>query len=323
MKLIESFSKGNIPDFSSPPQKTIETYISKLFFSKDTVVKIYKNQKHFFADLKTPTPRRNFFEEDFHWNNKMSPSIYLQLQGMKQVGSAWRKSSHASAEDFYIKMKRIDDTKNLTKLLLSNKATAQHLKNMTTAMITKISELATEQKTLLNKHRNKQLWSKFQNQDIADNKSWAYSASPNLPKARTNAIVAKLAQAYQHIPYFQKINMSDTTFAIDSQSDNILILNNKIEFLDIMPPKKSWHIQDLFFTVSRPATDVSVLSSPAKAKNIYQTYAQSLPLPPPEVQTVYEIKSALIKTAYMYTLNKPKLAKKYLAYIDKLLLKLP
>lgn len=323
MNLIETFSEGNIPDFSSPPEKTIETYISKLFFSKDTVVKIYKNQKYFFADLKTPTSRRNFFEEDFHWNNKMSPSIYQKLQGMKQKGGTWKKSSHTSAEDFYIKMKRIDDTKNLTNLLLSKKVTTQHLKNMTTAMITKINELATEQKTFLNKLRKKQSWSKFQAQDIADNKAWAYTASPKLPKSRTNAIIAKVNQAYRHIPYFQKINMSDTTLAIDSQSDNILILNNKIEFLDIMPPKESWHIQDLFFTISRPATDAAVLGDSSYAKVVYDAFAKHSPTPPAEVQTVYEIKSALIKAAYMYTLKKPKLAKKYLAHINKLLPKLP
>jgi hypothetical protein len=117
--------------------------------------------------------------------------------------------------------------------------------------------------------------------------------------------------------------MSDTTFAIDSQSDNILILDNKIEFLDIIPPKESWHIQDLFFTISRAATDVSVLQSPEKAKVIYTTYAKHFSLPSEEVRIVYEIKSALIKAAYMYVLKKPKIAEKYLVFIDGLLPMLP
>jgi hypothetical protein len=323
MKLIETFSQGNIPDFNAPPQKTIETYISKLFFSKDTVVKIYKNKKYFFADLKNLKTRHQFYQEDFLWNNKMSPSIYLKLQGMRQQKNNWQKSSLLSAQDFYIKMRRIDDTKNLTNLLLSKKTTPRHLSSMAMTMVTKINQLAKERQSFLNRLRKKWSWSKFETLDLADCKSWAYSAHPNLPRSRTNTIVDRLAKARRLLPYFQNLNMSDMTFAVDSQSDNILILGNNVEFLDIMPPKESWHIQDIFLTVTRPATDTAVLDSTAKAKAIYNTFAKHNPLPPPEVRTVYEIKSALIKTAYMYALNKPTLAKKYLAYIDKLLPQLP
>ena len=323
MKLIDLFSQGKIPDFSHPSDKTIETFISKLFFSSDTVIKIYKNKKYFFADLKTLKTRRQFFEEDFCWNNKMSPTISQQLQGMKKQGSTWKKTNLSSAEDFYIKMRRIDDTKNLTNLLLSKKVTSRQLSTMTTAMLTKLNELSSEQKMFLNQLRKKWPLREYQAMDSEDNKAWAHSASPALPKSRTNAIISKLKRAYKQIPYFQSLNMSDIIFAIDSQSDNILILNNKIEFLDIMPPKESWRIQDLFFTISRPATDAVVLAGPSYAKAVYKALAKHKPLPPKEVQTVYEIKSALIKAAYMYILNKPKIAQKYLDYIDKLLPTLP
>jgi len=62
----------------------------------------------------------------------------LCLQGMKRENNVWQKTDHSSAQDFYIKMRRIDDTKNLTNLLSTDGVTVKHLREMTAAMITKI-----------------------------------------------------------------------------------------------------------------------------------------------------------------------------------------
>lgn len=323
MSLLQSFSQSRLPGFVQPPEKTITTMISNLFFSGDRVVKIYKQQKYFFADLKNLSPRRNFYRDDFLWNHQMSPSIYHRLQGMQLQQGTWRPANLTTAQDFCLVMKRIDDSRNLTARLLAGQVTAQQLAQLANLMIANLQQLSRKNQAALRQLRAQWKWPDFVNVNLADNRDWAYSASPYLPRPMINRIIARVKRARQIIPYFQQLTMADMIYSIDSQSDNLLLLDHQIQFLDIMPPKPNWRLSDLLYTLSRPAADVAVLMDQKSSRVIYQTYAQHHPLPSPAVIAVYETISALIRTAYLYNLNQPKLAKRYLDYINSLLPQLP
>lgn len=297
--------------------------ISKLFFSRRRVIKIYKQRKYFFADLKSFSPRRSFYRDDFLWNHKMSPAIYRQLQGMRLQQGTWQPSSLATAQDFCLVRQRVDDSQNLTARLRTGQVSERHLSHLTRVMIANIQQLSDENEVMLRRLRAQWAWEDFVNINLADNRDWAYTACPNLSRPIINRIIARVKQTRQRTPYFQKLSMKDMVYSIDSQSDNILLLGNHIQFLDIMPPKPNWRINDLLYTLSRPATDVAVLMDPKQSRVIYQTYAQHHPLPPPAVIAVYEIINALIRTAYLYNLSQPQLAQKYLVYINSLLPQLP
>lgn len=323
MSLLRSFPQSRLPGFVQPPEKTITTMISRLFFSGHRVVKIYKQQKYFFADLKSLSPRRSFYRDDFLWNHQMSPSIYRRLQGMRLQQGTWRPASITAAQDFCLVMKRIDDSGNLTARLIAGQVTGQQLARLANVMMTSLQQLSRENQAALRHLRAQWEWPDFVTVNLTDNRDWAYSASPCLPRPTINRIIARVQRARQSIPYFQQLTMADMMYSIDSQSDNLLLLDSQIQFLDIMPPKPNWRISDLLYTLSRPATDVAVLMDRKLSRVIYQTYAQHHPLPSLAVIAVYETVSALIRTAYLYNLNQPKLAQQYLDYINFLLPQLP
>lgn len=105
--------------------------------------------------------------------------------------------------------------------------------------------------------------------------------------------------------------------AIDANCDNILILTNKIGFLDILPPKENWRVADKFFTICRVTTDVAALLGREKANIMYEAYKNFAGLPSENVKIIYEIRSALIQAAYRYALEQPNLAQKYLQFMDQ------
>jgi len=323
MSLLQSFPHSHLSGFVQPTEKTITTMISKLFFSGHRVVKIYKQQKYFFADLKHLNPRRSFYRDDFLWNHKMSPHIYLRLQGMQLQQGTWRPASLTAAQDFCLVMKRIDDGQNLTARLMAGQVTEQQLAQLAQVMMTSLQQLSRENQAALRQLRAQWEWPDFVNINLADNRDWAYSACPSLPRPTINRIIARVKKARQRIPYFQQLTMADMMYSIDSQSDNLLLLDSQIQFLDIMPPKPNWRINDLLYTLSRPATDVAALNNPKLAQIIYRTYARYHSLPSPAVIASYEIINALIRAAYFYNLGQPAVAKKYVAYINRLLPKLP
>ena len=128
------------------PDSKIDTLLSTLYFFNEKVIKIYKHKKAFYGDLSDSDFRRDFYIEDFTWNNTLSPDLYLRLVGVVIENNIPVEVSHGSATDFYIEMKKIDSSKNITNLLDKNKITSEDLESITSYMIKKIRVLTSEKK---------------------------------------------------------------------------------------------------------------------------------------------------------------------------------
>ena len=128
MNLIQAFEENLVEDFNTfSPDKVIETIVSKIFFYGDKVYKIYKYEKFFFGDFSNQDFRKKFYEEDFYWNNTMAPHVYSALWGVKKNFNKYKLTDLSGAEDFFIEMKKFNDDKNLTNLLLKKKISDDNL----------------------------------------------------------------------------------------------------------------------------------------------------------------------------------------------------
>lgn len=144
MNLLEAFEKQAVSGISKTPDRVIETLISKLFFFGDKVYKVYKWNKAFFGDFSSLDFRKDFYQEDFFWNNAMAPHIYLALKPVKFDGNVFIEADIADAEDFYIVMNKIDEKDNLTKKLINKDITAEDLRIITREMTMELDKLTKE-----------------------------------------------------------------------------------------------------------------------------------------------------------------------------------
>lgn len=315
MNLIEAFEKTKVSGFYSETDQVIESAISKLFFYGDRVLKVYKYEKYFFGDFSSPSFRKEFYQEDFHWNHAMAPRVYVALKSVKEMGDGYEQANLDNAKDFYIEMKKIDVEKNLTNLLFAKQVSRADLEKIATEMTIRIQNLTRDEKEKL-KPLAKRGWFDLLQEDLEDLRHWAYMADPKLPKIKVDELMDILEKAFGEEEYFKNFDSENLSIALDNHSDNILLLNGDVEFLDIMPPKENWRITDPYFNICRPAVDVMVIGTPDEAKAMYRVYEKIAPTVPSRVKTIYEIRSSMIRAPYFYFLGKPDLAKKFLDFTE-------
>ena len=69
--------------------------------------------------------------------------------------------------------------------------------------------------------------------------------------------------------------------------------NNKISFLDILPPKKSWRVNDKFFSIARLFVDIAVLGEQTMAQKAYEAASEYSKIPPKNALLAHEIHAAV------------------------------
>lgn len=312
MNLIEAFEQNLIDKLNtSSPDKTIETIISKIFFYGNEVMKVYKYEKFFFGDFSLTEFRKNFYKEDFDWNKKMAPDVYLELIGVKKSGGGYELAQTPEAEDFFIKMKKFDDNNNLTNLLLEKKIDKIQLEIITKKMILRIKELTDSKREKYKNYFEKNLLD-IHLADLESDKNLLYLISAYVPKEKTDEIIGFAKKASENNQYYSDYDSGNLSILIDNHADNIVFLNGKIQFIDVLPPKESWRIGDLNFVICRLATDTAILGSPKLAEAVY---GSCKPMPE-KIKHIYEIRSALIQTSCFYSVNKPEIARKYLKFAE-------
>jgi aminoglycoside phosphotransferase family enzyme len=321
MNLIEAFEKQAVSGILGTPDKTIETLISKLFFYNNKVYKIYKWNKAFFGDFSSLTFRKEFYQEDFFWNNAMAPHIYTDLKTVKFDGNSFVESNMEESEDLYIVMNKINEKDNLTHRLIMNDITTNDLMLIAREMTTKLKELTKERKSGLQNIVDRGLAS-LEQEIVGDLRSWGYMADPQYPKEKTNQTTEVLGKAFKKEKYFNNFKNSDLSIAVDSHSDNILFSNGQLGFIDIFPPRDIWRIVDPFYNICRLATDVTVLKDKDSANEMYKEYGKIMPLGPEKVKNIYELQAALIKGPYLSVLKRKDEAEKYFAFIEESVAKL-
>lgn len=319
MRLIDALSKGVVREFGVPDRE-IETVLSRLFFFGDQVVKVYKHKKHFFADLEEINPRRKFIEDDFFWNNLSAPEIYKDLVGVKNDG--FKPVPADQAEDFYILMTKIDGEASLTKLLQEKKLNREDISHLTVKLVELFRELTHKKikdyKYLVDKGR-RQTW---QESVIESLPPWMAMAGDHIPHGEIENVVNFLATVTEKEKYFIDYDPAYFAVVIDNNCDNLLFLDGKPSFIDIMPPKEGWRVADEFEVISRTAVDVSVIGGDELGQIVRDVYKKYRPTTTQSAQYLYELRAALIQWAYRHMISQHDLAHRYrqfaMSQIEKL-----
>lgn len=317
MNLIEAFEKNSIIGLdTSSPDKVIETIISKIFFYGDKVLKVYKYEKFFFGDFGFAEFRNNFYKEDFGWNKKMAPGVYLSLAGVKKDGEKYKLAELAEAEDFFIEMKKFDDDKNLTNLLAKKQIVKEDIEKIVSEMIYRLGELTQEKRAAKEYNFDKKLID-IHMAGLESDRNLLYLITDFIQKDKTDAIIDFLKNVSINHAYFKDYNPGKFSLLIDNHADNIIFLGDKVQFIDVLPPKESWRVGDFYFVASRLATDIAVRLSEGKSKIVYEKCKDVFSVIPEDVKNIYEIRSALIQMWCFSTTGKPEIAQKYFDFIDR------
>ncbi|RJQ32335.1 hypothetical protein C4572_01285 [Candidatus Parcubacteria bacterium] len=313
MTLIEAFEKWAVEGVPGHPDKVVETLLSKLFFFGDKVYKVYKKEENSISKLDR-AGRIEFYRQDFYWNNRMSPEIYIKLQPLKENNGLFLNTSFEEADDFYILMNKIDDSQNLTTLLGKGGMQDEQIRKVVREMGNRLKAISRENGEEIEDILQTG-WREFNNRNI-EALEWIYEASPALPFETSRRVISFLQDIVDKEEYFSFKRCPRPSAAIDNQSDNILLLNDNVCFIDIYPPKKIWRARDDLFVLARLATDVAVLGNKEMSEMVYDEYRNIAPAWPSQVTDIYEIESALIKTAYYFIIKKAGLAERYLSFIE-------
>ena len=310
MKFSEALQEGKTD--LGKPDKVVTTLVSNIFLFGEKVLKVYKHEKYFFADLLNFEPRKAFYAEDFFWNNTAAPEIYLHLWGVQEREGAFALVPPSMGEDFVIEMSKIDDSKTLAKLLVNKKLTKEQAVSFIETLVDTLATLTKERKDQLDDLFKKGLKG-IMREDIKSLHSWMISQAPQVPKEDSDAVLELLMKTLEKEPYFTGVG-SVLSAAIDNNCDNLILVNGKPSFIDIMPPMYIWRVVDEYATISRTIVDIEVLGGKELGEVARAAYAKYQRDIPPAVRLVHELRAAGIQWPYRYMLKQDDAAAKFGAY---------
>jgi aminoglycoside phosphotransferase family enzyme len=314
MRFVEALEAGTT-EFGVP-DRVITTFVSKLFIFGDRVLKIYKHDTYFFADLLNFESRREFFTEDFFYNNTAAPEIYLHLWGVKKTGGVFSLVPPSLGVDFVIEMSKIDDTQTLTKLLLTKKLSENHVVAFIDSLVDTLKTLTRERREKMNDLYEKGLLD-IMRENTKSLEDWMHTQESKVQREDTAMVYSTLSKALERELYFKNIHIDELSAAIDNNSDNLILLNGKPSFIDIMPPMVVWRVVDEYATVARLIVDIEVLGTKELgdcARAAYAKYRRKIPL---VVTLMHEIRAAAIQWPYRYMLGQDDIAERFASYTRK------
>jgi aminoglycoside phosphotransferase family enzyme len=316
MNIVTALEDLSLEGIKEDHDRVIETVLSKLFVRGEEVYKAYKHRTADFADLADRDMRRKYIAEDFFWNNAMAPEIYLELRHVKHDGERFVHVEDVHGEDWYIVMKKIDTSQDLMRAIesgvLPRKALALYVRTLLERIL------------VLTEARRGEL-EEFFDKDAAHVRSevlgacdWAaFDGAPYLTPTEVARAKVLMERALEKETYFQN-PIEHISVVIDTNAENILFLDGKVSFIDVMPPKDAWRVHDRYFLVCRTSADIRAQQGDEHADILHETYGAHTPLPPEMVRTVYEIAASLIQVPYRKMVGRDDLAVKYADHVRRL-----
>jgi uncharacterized protein len=111
----------------------IETHISWVFLCDQFVYKIKKPIRYSFLDFSTLEKRKYYCEREIELNRRLTDNIYLDIQTVKETsGQLFIGDESGKIIDYAVRMRKLDKSKQMDKLLLSNKVTSTDIQNLAT-----------------------------------------------------------------------------------------------------------------------------------------------------------------------------------------------
>lgn len=295
------------------PDTVITTFVSKVFIFGEKVLKVYKYENFFFADLLTFESRRAFCTEDFFYNNTAAPEIYLHLWGVEEKDGSFSLVPPSLGSDFVIEMTKIDDTKTLTKLLLENALTKEQVSAFIETLVDTLATLTRERREKLQELFDKGLL-EIMRENTKSLQDWMTLQNPKVPKEITDTVYEALSQALETESYFKTVRAEELSAALDNNSDNLILLHGKPSFIDIMPPMTVWRVVDEYATISRLIVDIEVLGGKELGDAAREAYIKHQKNIPEIAQRMHELRAASIQWSYRYMLGQDEVAEKFGTY---------
>lgn len=307
-KIIQGFTQGDVSGLVEPKMKPkhIQSVISHIFLFSKTAYKIYKSNNHhfnkLFVDLGNKKTRKEFYEEDFLWNNYFNKNVYRQLMGAYSADTIEIKPRDGHEDDLIIQMTRVNAEKNLTFLLQQHLVFNNDLRTIgfkITKAVAEFSHLPAIKKKYYD----------ILAANLNDLKNFSYLASPFISHKNTDGIVQILAsylKRHKHI--FTNYPHKDLVVALDDHSDNVFYDKNKNEvtLMDVMPPKENWRIHLPVYNIFRLSVDVLILGNKKLADALiqgYKNYYKGIKIDK-KLSLFFQLYSALIRAATLFMLVK-------------------
>lgn len=300
--LYELLEQGNVNGFSEAPQ-CIATVISRVYIFKkeQTVLKVYKRDNVWWNenmnDLSGGLTRSKFIRNDFEFNKILSPEIYRGLKTIKiEDGLIVLKDPEESDDELVIVMNTADVDATLTKVLANKILQSEEYELIGKEFGTKKLSLPQEFLPQLDENLYDHMTDR-----INDLEEWISSESLFSSDLKIQGL-EQLRQNLNSQQYcFKNILAKDLSVCIDCNSENLLILDKHLTFIDAFPPKASWLPGPFNIDVFRTGADIYALAGEesfnAFLRGVESVAGEKLSL---ELQNFYLLYGALIMAPYLY-----------------------
>ncbi len=110
------------------PAKLVETHISWVVLARDFVFKIKKPHHYSFLDFSTLERRKHFCERELELNRRLAADMYLSVVPVyEKEGQLSIEEGNGKIIDYAVKMKRMDESRQMNLLLIKEEVTFNHL----------------------------------------------------------------------------------------------------------------------------------------------------------------------------------------------------
>lgn len=105
------------------------THISYVLLHREFAYKIKKTTQLAFLDFSNLAARKHFCEEELRLNRRLAPEVYLDVVPIRDTGTSLSLAEEAEGEivDYAVKMQRLDNRREMDKLLERRQVTASQL----------------------------------------------------------------------------------------------------------------------------------------------------------------------------------------------------
>lgn len=313
--ILQLLEEGKLEGVSSVPKK-VTTFISNIFiFEKENIVlKVYKRDNEYwntnFQDISSSESRINFIQSDFNLNHKLNPDVYTDIKGL-EIKDNQIILSDDNTDELAIVMNVADTSKSLSQTLLDNKLTLDQYKNLGKQFIKHKNRLQNEEVIDLGNNWYEQLKNRFVNL-----RDWMYEGSPLFEKDLSDRACDYLEKYLEdNKSDFEKITHKDLSVLIDCNSENLLYIDNKLQFIDTYAPKEEWRVGYFEHDIYRTASDIYGLAGKEEYESFMKGVSETLDIPLGKHDFFYLLYGASIMSPYYYMLAKED--EKYLVFAER------
>jgi aminoglycoside phosphotransferase family enzyme len=186
---------------------------------------------------------------------------------------------------------------------------------LVTKTLLEVNSKFTKERTASLENQFARGWRELVGEDWDDIRTMMRLASERISQTQADDIIRWLKELTSRHSLFDGYPARGLSVAIDNNCDNLLLVDGKVFFIDVLAPKESWRVVEEYFSITRTAVDAYVLGSSDLGDAVYRVYGEFRGQPELAATLLCEIRSALIQWPYRHILGQHELAEKYKAFV--------